>query len=204
MTGILKWLIENWVENLGVLTGMLYIILSVRQNIWCWIFGIISSGIYLVVFFNAKIYADMSLQLYYVVMGVYGWMHWARVDNNLQKEKLPVLKLNIKSATILFGITTGLFFSIAWFLIQFTDSSIPWVDAFTTSLSFTATWMLARKIIEHWLIWVVVDAVSIGLYFYRGLYSSMLLFGVLTALAIYGYFEWKKEWKKNQPTLALL
>ncbi len=204
MTGILKWLIENWVENLGVLTGMLYIILSVRQNIWCWIFGIISSGIYLVVFFNAKIYADMSLQLYYVVMGVYGWMHWARVDNNLQKEKLPVLKLNIKSATILFGITTGLFFSIAWFLIQFTDSSIPWVDAFTTSLSFTATWMLARKIIEHWIIWVVVDAVSIGLYFYRGLYSSMLLFGVLTALAIYGYFEWKKEWKKNQPTLALL
>ncbi len=204
MEAILNWAIDNWVENLGVLTGILYIILSVRQNIWCWIFGIISSGVYLVVFFNSKIYADMSLQLYYVIMGVYGWMHWARVDSSQTKGKLPVLKLNMRSATTLFVITTALFFIIAWVLIQFTDSPVPWIDAFTTSLSFTATWMLARKIIEHWIIWIVVDAVSIGLYFHRGLYSSMLLFGVLTALAIYGYFEWRKEWKKNQPTLALL
>lgn len=200
---IVNWLIDNWIENLGVVTGLLYIILSVRQNIWCWIFGIISSGVFLIVFFNSKIYADMSLQLYYVVMGIYGWIHWAGVDKKGKDAKVPIVRLNAKSAFSLFAITLALFFIIAWFLIKFTDSPIPWVDAFTTSLSFTATWMLARKIIEHWIIWVVVDAVSMGLYFYRELYSSILLFGVLTALAIYGYIEWDRQWKKNQKTIML-
>lgn len=200
---VADWLIDNWVENLGVATGLLYIILSVKQNIWCWIFGIISSAVYLVVFFNSKIYADMSLQLYYVVMGIYGWIHWSGADKKGKNSLVPIVRLNSKSAINLFAITVALFFIIAWFLIKFTDSPIPWVDAFTTSLSFTATWMLARKIIEHWIIWVVVDAVSIGLYFYRELYSSILLFGVLTTLAVYGYIEWNKQWKKDQKTVIL-
>jgi len=201
---VLNWLLDNWVENIGVVTGLLYIVLSVRQNIWCWIFGIISSGVYLLVFFNSKIYADMSLQVYYVLMGVYGWVHWAGADNKEIGSAVPIVRLNIKSALNLFTITIVLFFIIAWVLIKFTDSPIPWADAFTTSLSFTATWMLARKIIEHWVIWIVVDAVSVGLYFYRELYSSILLFGVLTALAIYGYFEWNNQWKKDQKTVILL
>lgn len=200
---ILDWIIKNWIEIVGVATGLLYIILSVRQNIWCWIFGIISSGLYLVVFFNSKIYADMSLQLYYVIMGIYGWIHWAGADK-ADSNKVLLSRLTVKSTSILFAITLALFFGIAWFLIQFTDSPVPWIDAFTTSLSFTATWMLARKILEHWIIWIVVDAVSVGLYFHRGLYVSIILFAVLTVLAIYGYFEWRKEWIKNQPKPVLL
>jgi nicotinamide mononucleotide transporter len=136
-------------------------------------------------------------------MGVYGWIHWAGADRLDKKTQVPVLRLNIKEAMGLLAITLVLFVGIALFLIYFTDSTIPWIDAFTTSLSFTATWMLARKILEHWLIWVVVNTVSIALYFYRGLYPTIILFVVLTILAVIGYIEWKKEWEKRK-TMPIL
>jgi nicotinamide mononucleotide transporter len=200
---MMNWFIENWIEIVGVTTGLAYIFLSIKQNIWCWLFGIISSTLYLFVFFDSKIYADMLLQAYYVIMGVYGWIHWAGADRLDKKTQVPVLRLNIKEAMGLLAITLVLFVGIALFLIYFTDSTIPWIDAFTTSLSFTATWMLARKILEHWLIWVVVNTVSIALYFYRGLYPTIILFVVLTILAVIGYIEWKKEWEKRK-TIPIL
>lgn len=198
METIIHWFFEHWIENVAVITGLAYIFLSVRQNIWCWLFGIISSALYLIVFFNSKIYADMALQFYYVIMGVYGWVHWARLDSIHTDAALPVAKLSVKLGWILSLITVVLFFVIALLLIHFTDSPVPWIDAFTTALSFVATWMLARKILEHWIIWIVVDAVSMGLYLYRGLYSSIILFGVLTFLAVLGFIQWNKQWKKAQ------
>ena len=194
---MLNWFVENWIEIVAVVTGLAYIFLSIKQKISCWIFGIISSGLYLFVFFNSKIYADMALQAYYVIMGVYGWVHWARADSFDDKKELPVLSLNRREKWIALAVTLVLFVAIAQFLIHFTDSTVPWIDAFTTSLSFTATWMLTRKIIEHWLIWIVVNFVSIGLYFYRGLYVTIILFVILTIMAIVGYFDWKKEWNRR-------
>ncbi|MBI9066826.1 MAG: nicotinamide mononucleotide transporter [Salinivirgaceae bacterium] len=194
---IINWFVENWIENVGVATGLAYIILSVRQNIWCWFFGIISSGLYLFVFFDSKIYADMLLQLYYVAMGLYGWIHWARLDSHTSKKDLPITRLSARYTLNLVIINFVLFIVIAQLLIHFTDSPVPWIDAFTTSLSFIATWMLARKILEHWLVWIIVDSISVGLYFYRGLYSSIILFAVLTILAIVGFYQWKRQWNKT-------
>jgi len=201
---MVQWFIENWIEIVAVTTGLAYIFLSIKQNIWCWMFGIVSSAMYLFVFFDSKIYADMILQAYYVIMGIYGWIHWARIDNSGDKNALPVLRLNKKELFVLSGVSVFLFIIIAQFLICFTDSPVPYIDAFTTSLSFTATWMLARKILEHWIIWVIVNAVSVGLYFYRGLYVTIILFVVLTIMAVIGYFEWKKEWENKQPGKILL
>ncbi|HBX86370.1 MAG TPA: nicotinamide riboside transporter PnuC [Marinilabiliales bacterium] len=197
MKEALDWLVSNWIENLAVLTGIVYIVLSVKQRISCWSFGIVSSVLYLFVFLQSKIYADMILQAYYVIMGFYGWIHWARMDTNNQKEELPVSKISMRQASVIGGITLVTFFCIAYFLIHFTDSPVPWVDAFTTSLSFTATWMLARKILEHWIIWVIVDLVSVGLFFNRGLYASIVLFLIFTVLALIGYLQWIKEWKSK-------
>lgn len=193
---MVNWLIDNWIEITAVITGIIYIFLSIKQKISCWIFGIISSSIYLFVFLDSKIYADMALQIYYVIMGVYGWVHWARIDNTDDKSDLRVLRLNAREIWILIGITIILFIAIAQFLIHFTDSTIPWIDAFTTALSFTATWMLTRKILEHWIIWIIVDLVSIGLYFHRELYATIILFTILTILAFIGYREWNREWKR--------
>jgi len=197
MKEALDWLVSNWIENLAVLTGIVYIVLSVKQRISCWSFGIVSSVLYLFVFLQSKIYADMILQAYYVIMGFYGWIHWARMDTNNQKEELPVSKISMRQASVIGGITLVTFFCIAYFLIHFTDSPVPWVDAFTTSLSFTATWMLARKILEHWIIWVIVDLVSVGPFFNRGLYASIVLFLIFTVLALIGYLQWIKEWKSK-------
>lgn len=194
---MINWFIENWIEIVAVVTGLAYIFLSIKQKISCWVFGIISSGLYLFIFFSSKIYADMALQAYYVVMGVYGWIHWARIDDLTDKTELKVLRLSNREILILLGVTIILFIGIAQFLIFFTDSTIPWIDAFTTSLSFTATWMLTRKILEHWLIWIVVNSVSIGLYFYRELYVTIILFVIFTIMAIVGYFEWKRDWEQN-------
>ncbi len=94
-------------------------------------------------------------------------------------------------------ITTFSFFGIGVILDKFTDSPIPYWDAFTTAVSFTATWMLARKILEHWILWILVDAVSMGLYLYRGLYPTLVLFTIYTTMAAIGYFEWKKTYTRE-------
>jgi nicotinamide mononucleotide transporter len=199
-----QWVINSWVENLAVLTGIIYIILSVKQRVSCWFFGIASSILYFFVFFQSQIYADMLLQVYYVLVGIYGWIHWAGVDASMSMIFLPITRLSKSNKLYLLFFTCIMMVGIAQFLIYFTDSPVPWLDALTTSLSVTATWMLARKVLEHWIIWVIVDLIYIGLFYYRGLFPSILLFLVYTALAIVGYFEWIKQWKKNQSSPAIL
>jgi nicotinamide mononucleotide transporter len=204
MDSIYQWVINSWVENLAVLTGIIYIFLSVKQRVSCWFFGIASSVLYFFVFFQSQIYADMLLQVYYVLVGIYGWIHWAGVDASKSMISLPITRVSKRNRLYLLLITCFMMVGIAQFLIYFTDSPVPWLDALTTSLSITATWMLARKVLEHWIIWVIVDLIYIGLFYYRGLFPSILLFLVYTALAVVGYFEWIKQWKKDQHSPAIL
>src|SRR6056297_4098067 len=192
---VLFWISGNYIELLGAIFGLLYIILSIKQNIWCWPFGLITSALYVYVFFVTKFYADMGLQVYYLVVSVYGWYHWMYGGKSKEQDNLKPGWGNLKLYVRLTLATVALFAVIAFILIRFTDSEIPYWDAFTTAGSFIATWMLARKIIEHWLIWIIVDSVSLGLYIYKGLYATVILFAVYTLLAVIGYIEWKKELK---------
>ena len=138
----------------------------------------------------------MSMQFYYVGMSIYGLYIWLTGNNHANNKKnIPISRIkNFKSWVIIAMITVISFFIIGYILQNFTDSNVPW-DAFTTSLSFVATWMLARKKIENWLIWIIVDATSIALYIYKQLYPTTILFILLTILAIVGYFQWKRELK---------
>ncbi|MCK4750003.1 MAG: nicotinamide mononucleotide transporter, partial [Bacteroidales bacterium] len=140
----------NYVELLGVIFSLLYLFFSIRQNILLWPMGIISAILYMVVFFHSKFYADMALNGYYLVISIYGWILW-RSGTRFGRE-LPVIRLKGKLALILGVITTVGFFLIGVILSRSTDSPIPWWDALTTAVSFTATWMLARKILEHWIL----------------------------------------------------
>jgi nicotinamide mononucleotide transporter len=194
VTSFLKWLVDNYIEILATITGLIYLVYSVQGKILLWFFGLVTSALYVYVFFKSKIYADMSINVYYVVISIYGWIHWSIGGNN-EKKELPVSRLKLKLGMILALITLIVFIIIAFILNTYTDSDIAYWDAIVTSASITATWMLARKILEHWLIWVVVDAISIGLYIYKGLYPTVLLFFVYTILAVVGYYEWKKQWK---------
>lgn len=189
----LVWVSNNYIELLGTVFGLLYILLSIKQNIWCWPAGLITSALYIYVFFATKFYADMSLQVYYLFVSIYGWYHWMYGAKNNKNDALKISKTNKKTALILLLITILLFSFISYVLINHTDSTIPYWDSFTTAASIVATWMLARKMIEHWLIWIVVDTVSLALYIYKGLYPTVILFAVYTILAILGYIEWKQK-----------
>ena len=188
----MNWLTDHYIEIVGALAGIVYVFLEIRQSIWLWPLGIVTSAMYIWVFFTSKFYADMGLQTYYVLISVYGWYWWLKGGKKYNTDSLPVTKVSIKLSAILLFVFIALF-GIIWFLlVNYTDSPVPVGDAFTTALSIVATWMLARKIIEHWILWIIADLVSMGLYIYKGLYPTVVLFAVYTAMAIIGYREWRK------------
>lgn len=192
---VLEWLLSNKIELLGAILGIVYIIFSIKQSILTWPTGLLTSALYVAVFFSSRLYADMGLQVYYVGISLYGWYFWLKGEKPQNSIKIPVkrtskrlwLKLSIASV-VLYGI-------ILIVLLKWTNSDVPYMDSMTTALSIIATWMLARKYIEHWLMWVFIDAFSAGLYAYKGLWPTVILFIVYTIMAILGYIEWKKDLK---------
>jgi nicotinamide mononucleotide transporter len=186
-----------WIEIFGVVTGILYVILEVKQNRLLWPLGILTSATYVYIFFTGKFYADMGLQVYYVLISIYGWYFWSRGGDRKEKEELPVVRINRIQLLLVF-----LSFAVSWIVIflvldRYTDSTVPLGDSFTTALAIVATWMLTRKIIEQWFLWIVANVVSIGLYIYKGLYPTVILYAVYGGMAVYGYFEWKRSMNKG-------
>jgi nicotinamide mononucleotide transporter len=238
---ISSWLSNNYIEIFGAITGIIYVFLEIRQTIWLWPLGIITSAVYIIVFFTSKFYADMSLQAYYVVISVLGWYWWmqgakrrekgvvqraegenspfesASADRRSQSgqgdvkwaegsgigaqssepraqntmQGLTVTRINLKLAAVLFVLFIVLYAVMFFILSRFTDSPVPEWDSFLTSLSIIATWMLARKIYEHWFLWIVVNTVSVILYFTRGLYPTVALYAVYTFMSFIGLKAWK-------------
>ncbi len=189
-----SWLGAHYVEILGVIFSLLYLLLCIRQNILLWPLGIASALLYMVVFYQSKFYADMGLNGYYVVISIYGWFLW-RKGSGEGGSGLRVSRIGKRNALILLVITAAAFAGIGMMLDRYTDSPVPYWDAFTTAVSFTATWMLARKILENWILWIIVDAVSMGLYLYRGLYPTLFLFAIYTTMAVIGYMKWFRAYK---------
>lgn len=190
----------DWLEYFGVITGLLYLFLEIKQHKAMWVVGFLTSLVYVFVFFFSKIYADMGLQAYYTVISVYGFYQWARKTKNTSLEEngnLPeqilYRHLNLRLAIGLGASITGLFGLLWYFLSHFTDSPIPVGDAFTTAVGVVATWMLAKRIIEHWILWVVVNFVCVYLYYLRDLYPTMFLYLCYAVLAIVGYYTWRKK-----------
>jgi nicotinamide mononucleotide transporter len=188
-----KWLIGNYVELLGVITSLVYLYFSVRQIIWLWPFGILSSALFIWIFFTSKFYADMGLQVYYLGVSIYGWYYWSSGKISGKAGGRPVIRLKEKLGILLAAATLTLWLVIVWVLKTWTDSDVPWGDGFTTAASIIATWMLARKILEHWLVWIVVDMVAASLYIYKGLYPTAFLYMVYSVIAVTGFFQWKKS-----------
>lgn len=197
---IAGWLSTHLTEVLGAVLGVAYIIFSIRQSILTWVTGLATSVLYIAVFFQAKFYADMGLQFYYVGISIYGWYIWSRGNPRDHESALPVSRVKRIFAVRAVLVTTALFAGI-WAILHYcTDSPVPVMDAATTALSITATYMLARKIMEHWLIWIAVDLVSAGLYVYKDLWPTAILFLIYTIMATAGYIQWKKDYLQHQAT----
>ena len=208
---ISSWISNNFIEIFGAVTGIVYVILEIRQTIWLWPVGIVSSAVYIWVFFTSKIYADMSLQVYYLAISILGWYWWAKGgtgrraksterngewengrDGEKEKSELQVTRLKFKTGLILTAVFILLYITMYLVLTRLTDSPVPVRDSFITSLSIVATWMLARKIYEHWYLWIVVNFVSAVLFLTRGLYPTFILYIVYGIMSFIGLREWKK------------
>ena len=194
---IIKWFSGNYIELLGAILGIVYIFFSIRQSIWTWPVGLLTSIIYVWVFLVSKLYADMGLQMYYVVISIYGWYEWLRGNQSNHSGSIKISSLSLKLGLIVALICLAIFILIWFILKNYTDSPVPIADSLATALSIVATWMLARKILEHWLVWIFVDAFSIGLFWYKDLLPTVLLFVVYTVMAVVGYLKWKKEFIKQ-------
>jgi len=188
-----NWFADHYIEILGVATSLVYLFFSVRQIIWLWPFGILSSALFIYIFYRTGFYADMSLQGYYLLVSIYGWYYWIYGARDHNVAQLPVIRIRLRPAVILFGIFMILWLGIVYLLKKYTDSDVPWGDAFTTAGSIVATWMLARKILEHWLVWIIVDAVAASLYFHKNMYPTVFLYLVYTIIALVGFYQWKKK-----------
>jgi nicotinamide mononucleotide transporter len=199
---ITTWLWGNKVEVLGALLGILYIFFSIRQHILTWPTGLLTSLLYTFVFFRSGFYADMGLQVYYVAISLYGWYYWLRGGKKVTdagKKQVPVKQTPRIILLYSLMVTMAIYGVLLFILLHFTDSTVPCMDSATTALSITATWMLAKKYIEHWLIWIFVDIFSAGLYVYKELWPTVILFLVYSGMAVLGYMEWKKDLtRKNE------
>lgn len=195
---MLDWLIVNYVEVIGAALGLIFLYLEIKENVWLWPVGLISSAFYVFIFFEAKLYADMSLQGYYVAIAIYGWYKWLRGSGDSDDDNLPIVRITGQLAAKLLVACVLLFAATAVILTRYTDSQVPYWDSFATSLSIVATWMLAKKIIEMWWVWVIANFVSLGLFWWKGLYPSVFLYFFLAVMSVVGYCSWKKKLAEQQ------
>ena len=175
----------NYLEIFGTFIGIIYLWLEYRASIYLWLAGIIMPAIYIFVYYDAGLYADFGINIYYLIAAIYGWFFW--MWGHGEKKSLPIIHTPWKCYLPLFLVFIVSFVGIAWILIEYTDSNVPWLDSFTTALSIVGMWMLARKYIEQWFAWILVDIVCCGLYIYKDLYFTSALYGLYSIIAIFGH-----------------
>ena len=197
------WAQQSWLEVAGVLTGILCVVLAALNNIWNWPVAIISVAIYIFIFYDSHLYADMGLQVYFLVTNIYGWYFWSR--KSAVEVKKPVLLITHKqmlASVIIIALVTpalGLFLIKLSPILHYTPASYPYVDSFCTACSLVAQVFLARKILENWLIWIFVDIIYVGVYIFKGLDLTAGMYALYIGIALLGYLDWKKDYKKQTP-----
>ena len=194
---MINWIQANYIEVIGAVAGIIYLYLEIKQKIWLWPVGFITSAFYIYIFYTTKFYADMGLQFYYLGVSIYGWWHWLHGEGSNKSNALPVTHITGKLALVLSAVTIAIFVLLIYVLKTYTDSPVPIGDSFTTALSIVATWMLARKILEMWWLWILANGVALGLYIYKGLYPTSVLFVFYFAMSIVGYLQWKRSMIQN-------
>ncbi|GAB2530007.1 nicotinamide riboside transporter PnuC [Rufibacter soli] len=185
------WNVETVTEVVGVITGLLCVWLAARQNIWTFPVALVSVLLYIMVFFDARLYADMGLQVMFAVLNIYGWYMW--LHKGSQRAERPVTRMTKKQWGWLLLFVPAFTLVLGLYLHHNTNADLAYWDSATTAVSLGAQWLMSRKKLENWLIWIVVDAVYVPIYIYKELYPTALLYFLYLALAWWGYVDWKKS-----------
>ena len=183
----------SW-EMAAVFLSVVYLVLAIKQNLWCWVAAFISTFIYSILFFDASLLMDSALNIFYLIMAIYGWYSWKYANGLAYHEKLRIttygLIKNLKIIALL--ILTSLI--LGFYMANYTSADFAYLDTFTTVFAVFATYLLTKKVLENWLYWIIIDAVSIYIYINKGFYLTAILFVIYTILAYIAYIEWKKEY----------
>jgi nicotinamide mononucleotide transporter len=181
---------------LAVILAVLYLVLAIRQNIWCWAAAAASTLLYLFIMFHASLYMESALQVFYLVMAGYGWYQWRPGGDRDQAREVTTWPVRFH---VLAGFSVLLLvFVSGQLLTRYSAAALPFLDSFTTWGALIATFMVARKVLENWIYWFIIDAVSIGLYLSRDLYFTAALFAAYLFLIVIGYRSWRASMAESR------
>jgi nicotinamide mononucleotide transporter len=195
------WAHQSMLELAGVITGLFCVALAALNNIWNWPIAIVSVVIYIFIFCDARLYADMGLQVYFLFTNIYGWYFWSR--HPVVEVKAPVRLITKKqviiSVVIILATTPVLGYILISFasILNYNPPAYPYLDSFCTACSLVAQFFLAKKILENWLIWIFVDLIYVGIYVFKGLDATAFMYAIYIPIALYGYFDWQNDYEKQ-------
>ncbi len=189
----------GWIQWLAFFFNILYVVLAVRENRWCWVFGFVGVALLLVLYFEARLYSDVLLQLFYLVMSVYGWISWSEKSEG---NGVPIVTKGPVSH--LYYLITGIIGTfLLGFIFSHLQAAVPYIDAFTSAFAVIATFLVARKILENWIYWIVIDTVCVVVYVIRDLPLIALLFAIYTILAVVGFIQWSRKFRHQNQKLSI-
>lgn len=187
----IAWQQTSWLEIVSVAFGLAYVILAARENVACWPAALIGTGTGILVFWDASLVMESVLNVFYLVMAVYGWQQWRH--GGMNNSELDISSWTTRQHVTAFGLIALLTVISGALLSHNTDTALPYFDSFTTWGAVVATWMVARKVLQNWLYWILIDTVSVWLFVQRELYLYALLFVLYTVIAGYGFLAWKRK-----------
>lgn len=182
-------------EAAGVLFSVLYLVLAIRESLWCWPSAFLASVLSVVVMFDARLYSEAALNVFYAAMAVYGYWQWRYGGRARGAEELPIGVWPLSAHVLAIGGSLAASAVVGWLMSEYTDAAFPYADAFVTVSSVVTTYMVARKILENWLYWLVIDSLSLYLYLQRELYFYAGLFALYLVLVVIGLVRWHRDWR---------
>ena len=189
----------DWLEFTGLISGLACVWLLIRQNVLTFPIGLVYSVVSVFVFARQRLYADVLLSGYYVLMNGYGWYYWLYAGARSEAHDLPVSQASARTLLMLAGLTVLGIVAMGWFFASQTNADLPYWDSATTVLSFAAMWMTARKYIENWIVWLLVNVVATGVYLVKGIELYALLYAIYFGMALVGWRAWRRSMAAGTP-----
>ena len=191
----------SW-EMVAVFLSVTYLLLAIKQSLWCWVAAFISTLIYTVLFFDASLLMDSALNLFYLVMAIYGWYSWKYGNGINKNEELEITTYGLAKNLKIIGTLIIVSLILGYIMANYTRADFAYLDTFTTVFAVFTTYTLTKKVLENWLYWIVIDSVSIYIYINKGFYLTAVLFAFYTVLAFIAYNNWKKEYENLEYRIA--
>ncbi len=189
------FILAHWLDIVTTILGLAYILLEYKASLWMWLVGFLMQALGIVLYYQKGLYADCGMEFYYLSMTIYGYWKWVR--GSATKQELPIRHFPSKLVLPWTLLILGIWGIIDWLLVTFTNSNVPLADSFTTALSIVGIWALAHKYLEQWFIWIAVDVVTCGLYFYKDIPFKASLYALYVVIAILGWFKWRQMMRQS-------